>query len=283
MTAAGGIVTRADADGRSVLVVHRPQYDDWSLPKGKLDPGETPAMAAVREVHEETGVRVGITGRVARTEYSDHRQRAKVVHYFAMTAADAPDPRAPDDEVDVVEWWPFDRAVAELTYPRDRSLLATSPLDSVEVLVVRHADAGARCEEPDRLRALSTHGEAQATALVPRLVPYRVATILSSEATRCRQTVEPFASVVGREVATDGCLAEGAGPQGLVCLIERAVEPVVICSHGDVIGDALRTLHRRGVDLDGDRLDKAGMWTFTVVDGAISRGEYLPPPLNLAQ
>lgn len=278
VTAAGGIVIRADADGHRVLVVHRPHYDDWSLPKGKLDPGETPAMAAVREVYEETGVRAGIAGRVARTEYSDHRQRAKVVHYFAMTAEADADPRPPDDEVDIVEWWTVDRAVAELTYPRDRSLLATAPLDPVEVLVIRHADAGVRGAEPDRLRPLSPRGEAQAAALVPRLDPYRVVTILSSEATRCIQTVQPLAASRGGEVAIDPCLAEGAGPRGLVSLIERAVDPVVVCSHGDVIGDALRTLHRRGIPLDGDRLDKAGTWSFTVVDGAIGHGEYCAPP-----
>ncbi len=86
--AAGGIVRREHGDGTEILVVHRPAYDDWSLPKGKLDPGENDAEAAVREVLEETGVRAEITADAGTVEYRDHRDRAKVVRYFTMTAAD---------------------------------------------------------------------------------------------------------------------------------------------------------------------------------------------------
>ena len=122
--AAGGVVTRAGDRDTEVLVVHRPAYDDWSLPKGKLEPGEDDATAARREVLEETGVDAEVTGPVGSVEYTDRRGRAKRVEYFAMTVRSTSF-RTPDDEVDVVEWWPAARAATELTYPHDRDLVAT--------------------------------------------------------------------------------------------------------------------------------------------------------------
>ena len=127
--AAGGVVLRPattdEDEGLHVLVVHRPAYDDWSLPKGKLDPGEDDAIAAQREVHEETGVQARITGDAGSIQYVDRRGRPKTVRYFVMSVDHDPGTRPPDHEVDVVEWWPLDRACTALTYPRDRELLAT--------------------------------------------------------------------------------------------------------------------------------------------------------------
>jgi 8-oxo-dGTP pyrophosphatase MutT (NUDIX family) len=120
--AAGGIVRR-DCAGRSeILVVHRPAYDDWSLPKGKLDTGEDDATAAVREVLEETGVRAEIVADAGTVEYTDQRDRAKVVRYFSMSV-EGTQPREADDEVDLVEWWSPTRALRDLTYTHDRDLV----------------------------------------------------------------------------------------------------------------------------------------------------------------
>ena len=121
--AAGGIVTRPGADGPEVLVVHRPAYDDWSLPKGKLEPGEDDETAARREVLEETGVDAVVIDRATSVRYVDRRGRSKQVDYFTMAARSVA-PRPPDDEVDVVAWWPVATAAAELTYPHDRELVA---------------------------------------------------------------------------------------------------------------------------------------------------------------
>ena len=121
--AAGGVVTRPGAAGTEVLVVHRPAYDDWSLPKGKLEPGEDDETAARREVLEETGVDAAVVGRAGSVRYTDRRGRSKHVEYFAMAARTA-SPRTPDDEVDVVAWWPVATAAVELTYPHDRELVA---------------------------------------------------------------------------------------------------------------------------------------------------------------
>ena len=126
--AAGGIVLRGHGKDPHVLVVHRPAYDDWSLPKGKLDPGEDDATAAVREVEEETGVQAQVIRDAGAIDYIDRRGRPKIVRYFVMTVLDDPGTREPDDEVDLVAWWPIGQARTALTYPRDRELVATMEL-----------------------------------------------------------------------------------------------------------------------------------------------------------
>ena len=119
--AAGGIVLRGDGPDRSVALVHRPRYDDWSFPKGKLDDGEDEAMAALREVEEETGLRCRLGPSVGAVTYRDRRGRAKVVRYFRM---DADGGRfTPNHEVDDLRWVPIEDAVRLLSYAHDRRLL----------------------------------------------------------------------------------------------------------------------------------------------------------------
>jgi 8-oxo-dGTP diphosphatase len=122
--AAGGVVTRATPDGdREVLLVHRPRYGDWTLPKGKLERGESHEDAALREVEEETGVRGVLGAELPSHQYVDRHGRDKIVRYWEMTPVDAR-PREPDDEVDEVRWVRASDAKALLTYDADRRLLA---------------------------------------------------------------------------------------------------------------------------------------------------------------
>jgi 8-oxo-dGTP diphosphatase len=120
--AAGGVVVRDD--GR-IAVIHRPRYDDWSLPKGKLDPGESFEDGAVREVLEETGVRGRITGELEATSYADRKGRAKLVRWYRMELDGDPSDFAPNDEVDELRWLTPGEAGALLTYERDRALVQT--------------------------------------------------------------------------------------------------------------------------------------------------------------
>src|SRR5207248_4711797 len=103
--AAGGVISRPGRDGRvEVALVHRPKYDDWSLPKGKLDPGESFKEAAVREVEEETGLRVSVGREIGDTTYRDRNGRRKLVRYWLMTPLGGR--FLPDQEVDRLEWLP---------------------------------------------------------------------------------------------------------------------------------------------------------------------------------
>jgi 8-oxo-dGTP diphosphatase len=122
--AAGGVVTRPAANGDfEILVVHRPKYDDWSFPKGKLDPGETFEHGAIREVEEETGVRCELGAELRSHRYVDRNGRDKLVRYWMMTVVEA-QPREPDDEVDEVRWVAARDAPALLSYHADHELVA---------------------------------------------------------------------------------------------------------------------------------------------------------------
>ena len=119
--AAGGVVVRGDADQQQVLVVHRPRYDDWTFPKGKVDRGETEVQAAYREVWEETGFRCELLHELPSTNYSDAYGRPKTVRYWLMHPVGGE--FAANDEVDAADWLSPDEARIRLTYDRDRELL----------------------------------------------------------------------------------------------------------------------------------------------------------------
>jgi 8-oxo-dGTP diphosphatase len=122
--AAGAVVWRRDdGDELEVLLVHRPRYDDWSLPKGKLDDGESHEAAAAREVREETGVSGALGAELAPIAYTDGKGRPKVVRYWLMHADEA-EPRPPDDEVDGLRWVPIEDAPALLSYKHDAAVVA---------------------------------------------------------------------------------------------------------------------------------------------------------------
>ena len=123
VVAAGALLERFTPQGRTVLVVHRPRYDDWSFPKGKLDLGETIEECARREVLEETGLVAVLGERLADTEYVDRKGRPKIVHWWRGTVVSGT--FAPNDEVDEVRWVTPDEARSLLSYPRDADLLGS--------------------------------------------------------------------------------------------------------------------------------------------------------------
>lgn len=122
VAAAGGVIHRQVDGDQEILLIHRPRYDDWSFPKGKLDPGESFEQAAVREVFEEADMVVVIGDELPGTTYTDHRGRSKLVRYWAMTVAVELPFRA-DDEVDERRWVRRSEADLLLSYQRDRDVL----------------------------------------------------------------------------------------------------------------------------------------------------------------
>jgi 8-oxo-dGTP diphosphatase len=124
--AAGGVVWRAGDAGVEILVVHRPRYDDWSLPKGKAERGESDESTALREVEEETGLVCHLGPELTTISYTDHLQRPKTVRYWAMTPIDgntANETHRPNAEVDVVEWLTPQLARTRLSYEREMPVL----------------------------------------------------------------------------------------------------------------------------------------------------------------
>ena len=124
--AAGGVLWRSGPDGPEIAVVHRPRYDDWSLPKGKLDPGEDWDEAALREVEEETGVPCSLGAELPSVSYHDNKGRSKLVRYWLMQASgDVPD-FEPNDETDELRWLGVAPASALMSYARDRDVVRSA-------------------------------------------------------------------------------------------------------------------------------------------------------------
>jgi 8-oxo-dGTP pyrophosphatase MutT (NUDIX family)/phosphohistidine phosphatase SixA len=239
---AGAVVTRP---GRQVLLVHRPKYDDWSFPKGKLDRSEHVTAAAVREVAEETELDVRL-GPPLRAQRYAAGNRMKTVHYWMgrVIGDDDVSKYVVNDEIDGVAWVPFDDAMNLLTYPYDRETLRESTLVSKKTrafVVLRHGQARARksWRKDDRLRPLLKVGTLQAQRTVPVLAAYDVSTLASSSSTRCLQTLTPYADVTGLKLRSfDGLSEEDATADSVLGIVDDLVHHkagVVLCTHRPVL------------------------------------------------
>lgn len=297
--AAGAVLWRAGDGGIEIAVVHRPRYDDWSLPKGKLDPGETIPAAAVREIREETG-HAAVLGRHLRTVRYTVDGRPKVVDYFAAAAAGGA--FAPNSEVDELRWLPVREAGAKLGYASDIDVLtafSALPPPLRTVVLVRHAKAGKRADwfGDDDLRPLSPAGTRQAAALRQFAPLFGVDRVLSAPRLRCVQTVHGIAEDLGADVGHEPLLAEEAywrdparGLSRFLALVANGGTPIV-SSQGGVIPDLVATMARRsGITVplgkDGVAPSKKGsVWVLFFRSGTgnggpvLVAGDYYPSTL----
>ena len=242
--AAGAVVFRP---GKRVLLVHRPRYDDWSFPKGKLDRGEHVAVAAVREVAEETGLHVRLGPPLPGQRYPVAGGRMKAVSYWVgrVVGSDDVSGYRPNAEIDQVEWLPYEQALERLTYEHDvETLRAAYPLrrKTHALVVLRHGDARSRKawrRQDDRLRPLLQAGRHQAQRLIALLAAYDVTRIVSSSSTRCVETVGPYSDVTGWKLELeDGLSEEDATASGVLAITDALVtadESAVVCSHRPVL------------------------------------------------
>lgn len=246
--AAGVVVLREHDNLSEVALVHRPKYDDWSFPKGKVDPGETVPVAAIREVREETGLRVAL-GRPLRPQRYPVEAGQKVVHYWvghtAAGADDDVDGYLINDEIDDVEWLPVEMARTRLTYPHDRATLqqAEDVRDPTTPLVVlRHASSVGRSawSGTDDERPLDDTGRAQSVTLAGLLMAYDIRRVVTSPSVRCAQSVAPYAGLAGiasehvRQLSEEGAEGDSVSALAAETLRDLAV-PTVICTHRPVL------------------------------------------------
>jgi 8-oxo-(d)GTP phosphatase len=248
VVAAGAVTLRRRGGTTEVLLVHRPKYDDWSFPKGKLDPGEDERTAAVREVAEETGLEVRLGPPLTSQVYlvGDNGVRAKVVHYWVAWCVvddDVSDYR-PNAEIDDVRWVGLDRAGAMLDYERDAALLTEAApylRRTLPLIVLRHGDALPRrqWDGDDRRRPLTLNGQRQARALVPTLKAYGVSLVVSSSSDRCWRTVAPYTEAAGLDIELTDVLSEqDATPLAVIDEVEDLLDrqrPTVVCGHRPIL------------------------------------------------
>jgi 8-oxo-(d)GTP phosphatase len=285
--AAGGALWRPAADGDlETAVVHRPKYDDWSLPKGKLDAGEHALTAAVREAVEETGLDVVAGRRSLRTEY-EVPEGPKRVDYWLMRVIGGE--FVANSEVDELRWLSVDDAAALVSHEADRAVLAdlarTDAPREPTLLLVRHGRAGDKSawDGPDELRPLDGKGRRQAARLAEVLPLFAPTAVLTARRTRCRETVEPLAERLG--LAVEDCPELGeeefsADPQAGLAIVEQLLESpgaTVVCSQGGAIPSVLLSLGVRWAGAAGRPYPpaaKGSTWALAGRPGALAADYY---------
>jgi 8-oxo-(d)GTP phosphatase len=254
--AGGAVVTQEDQlRGTEVLVIHRKRYDDWTLPKGKVEVGESVPACAVREVQEETGVTIRLSVPLDSVSYEAGNAGLKKVDYWGGVVLDSVR-RAPDAEVDVVSWLPVRAALGRLTYSHDHFLvqqcLAQPP--TTPLIILRHAKAMDRKDwsRKDAARPINSRGRRQSAMVVPMLEAYGVTRLVSSTSTRCVATLMPYADQRKITVETHSLLSEEEGKENskgvgnLTRKIRTATlqsgAPTAVCVHRPVLPHILDAL-----------------------------------------
>jgi 8-oxo-(d)GTP phosphatase len=300
--AAGAAIWRAAADGTQrpqgaeVLLVHRPTYDDWSLPKGKSEPDEHILLTAVREVWEETCVRPVLGPRLPTVEYISWGRPKRVSYWSAFSSGHE---AAPGNEIDAVSWLPLAQAREQLADTHDDPVIsAFQPRVTVPLILVRHASAGHKADWPgdDESRPLDTRGAADAQALAGLLACFApAARVISSPALRCTATVRPFAARFGGTVEAAVSLVPSGRYTGfssyrtsqadslrhLLSDLVAERRPAVLCLHRenlpDVLAAACSVLGAPAAVPADPSLPKGGFWVAHAADGEMAALERYEP------
>ncbi len=288
--AAGAVLWR-HVDGSSdveVAIIHRPRYDDWSLPKGKLDSFETEPAGAVREIYEETGHRAHLGRALATVRYSVP-EGPKRVRYWAARALGGE--FTATAEVDDLVWMSARDAMGKVSYPHDRKVLrrfTKLPADTKTLLIVRHGTAGSkkRYKGDDRNRPLDKHGRAQAELLVGQLLAFGPTSVYAADRLRCVQTIEPLADELGVDISLEPTLTEEAYWENRQDARHRVLEIAgtdgnpAICSQGKVIPDLIQWwCERDGVKPDKSRNGKGSTWVLSMHAGKLVDADHIASPL----
>lgn len=256
VTAAGTVVLRPGDGGEpEVLLVHRPRYHDWSLPKGKLHTDESLPGCAARETEEETAISVRLGIPVGHIRYPVGNGHKAAYYWRARTVNGGR--HTPNAEVDEIAWVPVSRALTEvLTYADERPLLrlALTLPDSTPLVIARHGKAMLRANWSgrDQARPLDERGRRQARGLVPLLEAYGVRQLASSTSVRCMKTLQPYAKAHRLDVEGWAVLSEEQGtkePKAVATLLRRLARraaesgvPLAVCGHRPVLPTMLEAI-----------------------------------------
>ncbi|HRO29972.1 MULTISPECIES: NUDIX hydrolase [Micrococcaceae] len=257
--AAGVLPWRVNGRGLEVLLIHRPDYDDWSWPKGKLDDGETLPECAVREVREEIGLDVELGLPLPSTHYTVNGGTPKEVWYWAVEVA-RQSPQVDGKEVDRVEWVSAEQALEQLTNASDVEPLTVliaahreRTLRTVPFIVLRHAKAKPRSSwsRAEGARPLAPTGQRQALAVRRLLGVWAPRKIITSPWRRCVETVTPYVKDTGRGLKENGAFTEKAvksKPKRTGKEVDSLLAKVrasVLCTHRPVLPVVLDALTGR--------------------------------------
>jgi 8-oxo-dGTP pyrophosphatase MutT (NUDIX family)/phosphohistidine phosphatase SixA len=291
--AAGCAVWREDdGGGLETALVHRPRYDDWSLPKGKPETGEHLLQTAAREVAEETGLGIVVGRRSVRTCYDvagpEGAPVPKEVDYWTARWTDGD--FVANDEVDELRWLPVAEAAALCSHEHDRAVLADLARGDVPrtptLLLVRHGHAGSRSDwdGPDDFRPLDFRGRAEARRLAEVLPLFGPQAVFTAPPVRCRDTIAPLADCLGVDLLSMPELGEdgfSADPEAGLAAVEQLLAPrdgaavTVVCSQGGAIPSVLMAL---GVQWEGSRAyppaAKGSVWVLGGGPGALTADYY---------
>lgn len=289
--AAGAVLYRMDGDAPRCAVVHRPRYDDWSLPKGKVDAGESLAVTAVREIAEETGFTAVLQSRIGTTAYPLKENTRKEVTYWSALARGGA--FEANSEVDEIRWLSVEEAKRTVTYALDRKVLtrfAEAPPARSVLLLVRHAKAGSRSEWSgnDALRPLDKTGRAQAEMLVPMLRAFGARRVHSAPRVRCEQTLAPLAEELGVTIAVEPALTDEAYLDDPAAARARLIDlaagkgVAAVSSQGTAIPGMVGDLaDLAGLDVGDTSTKKAGAWGLGFDGETLVYADYYQSPLPL--
>jgi len=256
IVAAGAVVTRQNNNETEFLVIHRGYRDDWSFPKGKVDPGENILGTAIREVREETGyaIKLGVPLPTQRYKIASGNKES---HYWHATVTDGK--FVANDEVDRIEWLNYANAKKLLSYEHDIEVLdaAAQARPTTPFILMRHTQAIKRAEwvvskeglaEVDASRPLTAVGRMQASGLVPALAAFGINELHSSDSRRCRDTVGPYASARSISIELEPTLSEErhkenpTAAKDRVADLIRTQQALALCTHRPVMPTVMEAL-----------------------------------------
>jgi len=289
IVAGGGVVWRRNSqDVIEIALVHRVQYDDWSLPKGKVEGEESIIACAYREIMEETGFAIRFGPMLGTYSYPVKEQRKTVTYWSAKYLKDIGTPNPV--EVDQVKWIALSEAKAVVTRELDREVISRfmefDP-DSKPLVLLRHAQALDRHDwsGEDGDRPLNTIGERQAKRLLSNFQPFGIEEIHSSSAVRCYETITPMA----RALSVDFFFTDSLSEDVFLLNRERPIKyihrllvndyPVLVCSHNPILPQAISSfVDKFGIEVSDTKLEPSDAWVAHHIDREVIAVDFLPGP-----